>query len=123
MQQKNQAPEHWVSWKTSLSFCWYMGVSKNKGTPKSSILIRCSIINHSFWGTLIFGNTHMYMICFERLVFSQCTHTNIHTMFCFSGSCVFSIQLLPVKKQHIFAQIIATSQDLTPNGGFVWEGG
>ena len=28
-----------------------MGVSKNSGTPKSSILIGCSIINHPFWGT------------------------------------------------------------------------
>ena len=36
-----------------------MGVSKNNGTPKSSILIGSSIINHPFWGTLIFGNTHM----------------------------------------------------------------
>ena len=26
--------------------------------PKSSILIRFSIINHPFWGTFIFGNTH-----------------------------------------------------------------
>ncbi len=32
-------------WKHS-----YMGVSKNRGTPKSSILIGCSIINHPFWG-------------------------------------------------------------------------
>ena len=39
----------------------YMGVSKNKGTPKSSILIGFSIINHPFWGTIIFGNTHIYM--------------------------------------------------------------
>ena len=37
----------------------YMGVSKNNGTPKSSILIGFSIINHPFWGTPIFGNTHM----------------------------------------------------------------
>ena len=29
----------------------YMGVSKNSGTPKSSILIGFSIINHPFWGT------------------------------------------------------------------------
>ena len=36
----------------------YMGVSKNSGTPKSSILIGFSIINHPFWGTPIFGNTH-----------------------------------------------------------------
>ena len=37
----------------------YMGVSKNNGTPKSSVLIGFSIINHPFWGTSIFGNTHM----------------------------------------------------------------
>ena len=36
-----------------------MGVSKNRGTPKSSILIGYSLINHPFWGTPIFGNTHM----------------------------------------------------------------
>ena len=36
-----------------------LGVSKNNGTPKSSILIEFSTINHPFWGTLIFGNTHL----------------------------------------------------------------
>ena len=36
-----------------------MGVSKNNGTPKPSILIGVSIINHPFWGTPIFGNTHI----------------------------------------------------------------
>ena len=33
------------------------GVSRNRGTPKSSILIGFSIINHPFGGTPIFGNT------------------------------------------------------------------
>ena len=28
----------------------YLGVSENSGIPKSSILIRFSIINHPFWG-------------------------------------------------------------------------
>ena len=37
----------------------YMDVSENNGTPKSSILIGFSILNHPFWGTPIFGNTHM----------------------------------------------------------------
>ena len=39
----------------------YMDVSKNRGTPKSSSLIGFSLIliNHLFWGTPIFGNTHM----------------------------------------------------------------
>ena len=36
-----------------------MGVSENSGTPKSSISIGFSIINHPFWGILIFGNTHI----------------------------------------------------------------
>ena len=43
----------------------YMDVSENSGTPKSSILIGFSIINHPFWGTSIFGNTHIrpiYMV-------------------------------------------------------------
>ncbi len=37
-----------------------MDVSKNRGTPKSSILIGFSIINHPFWGTPIFGNTLIF---------------------------------------------------------------
>ena len=32
----------------------YMDVSKNSGTPKSSILIGFSIITHPFWGTPYF---------------------------------------------------------------------
>ena len=36
-----------------------MDVSENSGTPKSSILTGFSIINHPFWGTPIFGNTHI----------------------------------------------------------------
>ena len=37
-----------------------MGVSKNSGfSPKSSILIGFSIINHPFWRTPIFGNIQM----------------------------------------------------------------
>ena len=46
------------------SWCWSnpQGVSKKGGTPKSSILIGISIINHPFWGTPIFGNTHHFTI-------------------------------------------------------------
>ena len=46
-----------------------MDVSENRGTPKSSILKGCSIINHSFWGTPIFGNTQMFWK--QRLVYSR----------------------------------------------------
>ena len=39
-----------------------VGVSENCGTPKSSILIGFSIINHPIWGIPIFGNTHVYIV-------------------------------------------------------------
>ena len=42
----------------------YVGVSKNRGTPKSSIWIGFSIINHPFWGTPIFGNIHVCTVHF-----------------------------------------------------------
>ena len=36
-----------------------MDVSENSGTPKSSMFIGFSIVNHPFWGIPIFGNTHI----------------------------------------------------------------
>ena len=48
----------------------FLGVSKNWGTPKSSILIGFSLINHPFWGTIIFGNTQMEIyiyICPQKI--------------------------------------------------------
>ena len=51
---------HVVSFQLALvGVQWNMDVSLNGGTPKSSILIGFSIINHPFWGTTIFGNTQM----------------------------------------------------------------
>ncbi len=46
-------------WKAYILGDMDMGVSKNRGTPKSSILIGFSLI---FWGTPIFGNTNMEAI-------------------------------------------------------------
>jgi len=37
-------------------------------TPKSSILIGFSIINHSFWGTPVFGNTHIHIVFVWNLI-------------------------------------------------------
>ena len=45
------------SWELQVSA--QMDVSKKSGTPKSSILIGFSIINHPFRGTPIFGNTQI----------------------------------------------------------------
>ena len=36
-----------------------MVVSQNRGTPKSSILIRSSVINYLFLGTLMYGSIHI----------------------------------------------------------------
>ena len=47
------------TWKLWVFIHLHMGVSENRGTPKSSILIGFSIINHPFWGIPIFGNTHV----------------------------------------------------------------
>ena len=47
----------------------YMGVSKNRGTPKSSILIGFSIINHPFWGIPIFWK-HPYIVMWVLLGWS-----------------------------------------------------
>ena len=38
---------------------YQMDVSENRGTPKSSILIGFSIMNHPFWGTFILGTPQM----------------------------------------------------------------
>ena len=41
----------------------YLGVSKNRGTPKSSILIGFSTINHPFRGNYpFFGNTYLWTL-------------------------------------------------------------
>ena len=45
-----------------------MGVSKNNGTPKSSILIGFSIINHPFWGTP-FLETSIFIYIYIQLPF------------------------------------------------------
>ena len=47
----------------------YMDVSENSGTPKSSILIGFSIINHPFWATTIFGNAYIkpWILCLKGI--------------------------------------------------------
>ena len=52
----------WCKKNKSLVIWCYMGVSKNNGIPKSSILIGFSIISHPFWGTPIFGNIHIVIL-------------------------------------------------------------
>ena len=56
----------------------YMDVSENSGTPKSSILVGFSIINHPFWGTTIFGNIHIAIPSSPNITMShQKTHPHV----------------------------------------------
>ncbi len=53
----------WVGWVFFMAWT-NVGVNPKIGVvlpPKSSILIGFSLINHPFWGTTIFGNTHVDM--------------------------------------------------------------
>ena len=50
-----------IDFETCIIMYDNVGVSENNGTPKSSISIGFSIINHPFWGTPIVGNTHVCM--------------------------------------------------------------
>ncbi len=54
-----------ISWVKSDSWN-YMGVSKNRGTPKSSILIGFSIINHPCWGFSPYFWKHPYICVFNH---------------------------------------------------------
>ena len=72
-----------------LYFSWllYMGVSKNSGTPKSSILIGFSIFfHHPFWGT---------PICTTILGIFSSVKTNANRTFHVAFAAV-EIELLPV---------------------------
>ena len=55
-----------------------MDVSENSGTPKSSILISFSIINHPFWGTTIFGNTHIYIYTHDDVKIKVLSHQRMY---------------------------------------------
>ena len=76
----------------------HLGVSKNSDTPKSSILIGFSIINHPFWGTTIFGNTYLWKptnigeefseagLALERIHRRPGSEEEIHADRCFWGN-------------------------------------
>ena len=60
-------PRTYESFLRAIKTQIYMDVSENNGTPKSSILIGFSIINHPFWGTPIFGNTDIDVTLKEQV--------------------------------------------------------
>ncbi len=52
-------------------FDFQMGVSKNNGTSKSSILIGVSIINHPFWGPLFLETSKWCFSMWKTLFFPK----------------------------------------------------
>ena len=68
-----QLPNRWapVFFKVNQVLATQMGVSENSGTPKSSILIGFSIINHPFWDNPIFGNTQIFSIFYSTFPWIQ----------------------------------------------------
>ena len=56
----------------------YMDVSKNSGTPESSILIGFSMINHPFWDTPTFGNIHIYIYIYKSTYNRDGKHGHFH---------------------------------------------
>ena len=74
---------------TQLHGCW----TKNRGTPKSSILMRFSITNHPFWGTPVWKHPHHFWCVFVTLQFGA------PTIFIIALTCkrlpLISIDVLP----------------------------
>ena len=52
-------PSYWVWLRESELSGSGGGFLSHRGTPKSSILMGLSIVNHPFWGTPIFGNPQL----------------------------------------------------------------
>ena len=84
-----------------------MDVSENLGTPKSSILIRFSIINQLVVSKIFY--VHIF-----TLIVGEMIQVDLPIFFQMGW---FNHQLDNI----ISGQIIATSHDLTPNGGLVRE--
>ena len=75
-------------WRTSLSQNGAnhrpiedMGISLNRGTPKSSILMGFPLINHQFGSTPIYGNPHMIYLIYSNLIWSIRNWKNLNPWF------------------------------------------
>ena len=81
---------------------FHMDVSENNGTPKSSILIGFSIINHPFWGTPILWNTHMFVfLSISFWGYCLCTDTRYLEVEWNPGGMVFSPGIKVGRKKRI----------------------
>ena len=75
----------------------YMDVSENSGTPKSSILIGFSLINHPFWGTPIFGSIHIRPV--------HCTSVFFPTLSCHVQYFLHGVQMMKLQYESTFVHL------------------
>ena len=80
----------------------YIGVSKNKDNPKSSILIGFSSIKNPFWGTPILENTHIYIYIYI-CVYLPCSEHFASENQCVEDEKSFlgSVVIIPTSTQHL----------------------
>ena len=108
---QQKTPEELVRWTIVHPWIYMlkMDVSENSGTPKSPILIGISIVNRLFWGTPIFGNTHMEH--FPRVFWK-----NTHLFFFFARNMKkHPNQIFSRKKKHVRHVLTGF-----PPGSFPW---
>ena len=74
------------------AIAWYMGVSKNRGTPKSSILTGFSTINHPFWWIFpyFWFNTHIYLLHISYTLHGRFKDSPTMTLICIHVSIISS---------------------------------
>ena len=84
-------------------------VSKNNGTPKSSILRGFSIINHPFWGTPIFGNIQVKPVGLSPLRAPDTIGLRVLRVFFFSDFVFCGLNHLPFDQQKIAATLWQTN--------------
>ena len=93
-----------------------MGVSKNRGTPKSSILIGCSIINHSF-GIPLFLETPIYIS--TKKFWSNLTMNPQLSMISSLTALQFPTLFCEVPRDFQEARFVLRSE--SPNGSTIWK--
>ena len=122
----SETGEEWKNTEAAFFLGGEMDVSENSGFPPPNhpILIGCSIINHPFWGSPIFGNTQMGRLesptvsgtknrgIFSRVPFLSVWHIFLGRSVKFPGSNTVHPQNLTCQKTPYILKGIAFFQTL-----------
>ena len=104
----------WGTWTKTYSFkpsileVLHMEVSINGGTPKSSIFMGFSIINHHFLGTPSIGNPQIYIYIYLGKKGLSCSTIDFHSA-CWFGTWILFFQKYGISnhlnwRNHIFSE-------------------